>query len=278
MVPMANAWLCQIDVTSVCCGGCSYCSRFTRHIRKDQHFNMPLDFLDKALESLEDWPSKIGIIGGEPTLHPEFEGLCEVVKSRCKGKKWVELFSMGGKAFERHKKLIDETFDMVEYNDHSKPCKHQPITMAAKDVVPDEKFREWLIDNCWVQRIWCPTISVKGAFFCEVAYGIDHILDGPGGWPVEKGWWRRTPPDYKCQMWACQMCGMPVPMKGRMSEGCERVSMSVFKEYLAHGLLGTGLSDVVLDRTTMTKEECMEEAKDWAPGNYKPGTSPGGFK
>lgn len=280
MLPIEHAWLCQIDVTSLCHSSCLYCSRFTRHIRNDQHFTMSLEFLDKAFESLEGWPSRIGIIGGEPTLHPEFEGLCEVVKKRCKGKHRVALFTSGGKTYDRCKALIDETFDEINFNDHSTPCKHQPITMAAKDVIPDEEFRAWLIDNCWVQRIWCPTISPKGAFFCEIAYGIDHILDGPGGWPVEKGWWKKGPPDFKDQMWACQMCGMPIPMKGEMDgiEKRERMSMSVFKEYIKHGLPGVDMDNAVLDQTKMTKEECMELAKDWTPGNSRPGTLPGGFK
>jgi hypothetical protein len=239
---------------------------------------MTLEFFGKALDSLEGWPSKIGIIGGEPTLHPEFEKLCDIIRERLRGRE-VLLFTSGGVGFERHKVAIERTFSFVAYNDHTNPCKHQPITMASKDVVPDDGLRSWLIDNCWVQRIWCPTISPKGAFFCEVSYGIDHILDGPGGWPVEKGWWSRVPP-YGEQIWACQMCGMAVPMKGEC-EGVvkmERISPSLFKAYEEHGLPGLGEDMSLMDSTQQTVGECQELAKDWTPGNYKPGTAPGGFK
>ena len=34
---------------------------------------------------------------------------------------------------------------------------------------------------------WSASITPKGAFR-EVAASLDYLLDGPGGYPIEKGW------------------------------------------------------------------------------------------
>ena len=52
------------------------------------------------------------------------------------------------------------------------------------------------------------------------------LLDGPGGWPVEPGWWKRLPADYTAQKeFACPHCGGAIPMKRRPStDGIDDVS------------------------------------------------------
>ena len=34
---------------------------------------MDFDTFKRAVDSLQDFPNMVGIIGGEPTLHPQFE-------------------------------------------------------------------------------------------------------------------------------------------------------------------------------------------------------------
>ena len=58
--------------------------------------------------------------------------------------------------------------------------------------IPDEKWIK-LRDKCWIQNLWSASITPKGAFFCEVAAAMDMTLNGPGGWPIEPGWWKRKP-------------------------------------------------------------------------------------
>lgn len=276
MNPIRNAWLCQIDVTNVCSMSCVYCTRWTRHIRKDQHFYMSLDELDRAFDSLENWPSKkIGIIGGEPTLHPEFEELCKLVKRR-KGDNWVLFFTIGGKRYENYMTLIKECFNDVNVNSHDSPLNlHQKLTIAVSDVVKDEKFKNLLIDKCWVQKYWCPTIANKGAFFCEVAYAIDMIYDGPGGYKVEKGWWLREPP-FTEQLWACELCGMCIPMERQcVSDDVERISPSVLEMMKKHN---NPLGKYELFDKVFSKTDILLAARNWTPGCYQPGKEPGGFE
>ena len=69
------------------------------------------------------------------------------------------------------------------------------------------------VNHCWVQESWSASVNEKGAWFCEVAAALSGLFDGPMGWPVEPGWWKRIPADFKEQMdWACRKCGAALPL------------------------------------------------------------------
>ena len=82
MKPIQQAWNMQIDITNICGLDCIYCTRYNKHLRNNQRYNMELDYFEKVLQSLEEWPNIIGIIGGEPLLHPKFEEICEIFNER----------------------------------------------------------------------------------------------------------------------------------------------------------------------------------------------------
>lgn len=277
MKPLVQAWTGLIEINNVCQHSCLYCTRYNRHLRQDQRYHMTMEQLDRSLDAYETWPGKLCFIGGEPTLHPDFEQVSRHIKKRWRDRgRWAGLFTSGGRRYEEHKALIQECYDWVAYNDHSdQTSMHQPITVAIKDAVPDPALREWLIENCWVQRCWCPTVNPKGAFFCEVAAAIDMLLDGPGGWPLEPDWWKRPVSDYKSQMWACQMCGMPVPQdRDPISQDWEKMSASVIRAMEEHQCL---LGKYHPCSISVDRDEVERRKGTWKPANYKPGTVDGGF-
>ena len=61
----------EIDITNACVHACANCTRFCGHHKKP--FYMDFETFKKAVDSLKDYKGMIGIIGGEPTIHPEFE-------------------------------------------------------------------------------------------------------------------------------------------------------------------------------------------------------------
>jgi len=211
MKPIYRAWLIQIEVTNACHLSCAHCTRAVPHIRKPYFAN--LDFVEKALRSLDGWKRGVGCMGGEPTLHPQFPEICALYR-RYFPKKQCGLFTAGGKRYEEHKGLIDETFGIIHYNDHEMIGVHQPVMVASRDVIKDDKLREELIDRCWLQTYWSPSITPKGAFFCEVAGMFDMLFDGPGGYPVEPGWWKKSVGQFKDQRDRyCNSCSIPIPME-----------------------------------------------------------------
>jgi hypothetical protein len=223
----------QIDITNDCFNHCSSCSRYVGNHKKK--FYMDWDVFRRACESLHTshYKGMTGIIGGEPTLHPDFDRLIRYYdtivprgwsnepnkndpfdnishyQQRCwnfdKGKK-RGLFSSLGPGYVKHFELIRDVFEYQCVNDHKSNIMHQVSMLTRKELgIPD---REWikLRDNCWLQNNWSASITPKGAFFCEIAGALDMLFDGPGGWKIESGWWKRTPEEFGEQLNWCEMC------------------------------------------------------------------------
>ena len=212
----------QIEITNACVRTCSNCTRFVGHSKP---FFMPLDQFKQAVDSLDGAPNDIGIMGGEPLLHPQFEQICRYLqtkKDRMKCAIWTTL----PKGKEHYRELLVETFGCFLLNDHSKPgIMHTPLLVASDEVVEDKDLMWYLIDHCWVQNTWSASINPNGAFFCEIAASM-AMLYGEKGWDVKEGWWKKTPKDFIEQMEKyCTKCGAAIPMWRRDSiDGKDDVS------------------------------------------------------
>ena len=233
----------QIDITNACNMRCSNCTRFCGNHEKP--FFMDFETFKQAVDSLDGFEGVTGIIGGEPTLHPEFEKFAGYLQEKFGGTKKPDrllypqkhfiqeihrrefesetfhenencrymkkhgagLWSNMSGTYRKYYELIQDTFQVQYLNDHINPSYHQPGLFARKDLnIPDE---EWIPmrDKCWIQNTWSATVTPKGAFFCEVAAALDRLFDGPGGWPIEPGWWKRKPEDFSDQLHWCEICG-----------------------------------------------------------------------
>lgn len=170
----------------------------------------------------------IGMIGGEPLLHPEFDKLVEIMiglipKSSQRGL-WTSLDWRRTK----HAEIIRKAFKFVNINYHDHKCVHSPVLVSISDVLPFKYQRDALIDNCWLQRLWSGSVTPKGYFFCEVAGALDMVFNGPGGLPVESGCWNRPLADFQSQIdqW-CHRCGIAMNLEGRLdSDNLDDVSSS----------------------------------------------------
>ncbi len=227
----------QIDITNACVHECSNCSRMCGNHKKP--FMMDFDTFKAAIDSLEDFEGMVGIIGGELTLHPEFEKFIQYAGTKIKERtlhdqyffapkkdymqsvwsyssvmkqlakaRGLVISSTIPKQYYKHYELITDYFTCFRVNDHSSPSYHQPSMIAYRDLgISDEEFLI-LRDNCWLHGKWSATINPKGAFFCEMAGALDVLFNGPGGWKIEQGWWKREIEDYKDQWHWCELCGM----------------------------------------------------------------------
>lgn len=174
---------------------------------------MSLDEVEQALQSLAGWSRVVGCMGGEPTIHPQFEEICKLYQKYFP-RPQCGLWTSGGPGFEKNRLLIHHTFGVMLYNDHSEVGKHHPWLIAIEEVIDDERLRDEFISNCWCQRLWSPSINPKGAFFCEIAAVIDLLFDGPGGYSVDATipWWNRDVCAFNDQVLRyCKTCGMAIP-------------------------------------------------------------------
>ena len=229
----------QIDVTNACVNRCSNCTRFCGHHTKP--FFMDFETFKRAVDSFEGYEGCVGIIGGEPTLHPEIEKFIDYLKEKRIGKSVcisrepiqnmqkhiydklnnidakIGFWSSLNRGYYRHFETINDAFDWQLLNDHDNKCLHQAILMARKDLnIPDEEFIKRR-DNCFAQNTWSATVTPKGAFFCEIAAAFDMLFDGPGGWEIEKGWWRRTPEEFGDQLKWCELCSLCLDVPQRIA-------------------------------------------------------------
>lgn len=275
MKPIFQNWCIQIDITNYCFMSCLYCSRYNGHLRKDQRRHMTIEQFTTALDSLADWPAKIGIIGGEPLMHPQFREFCAEIQKRFPKDK-MGLWTSGPEPLKRNVDIIQSTFGFMAYNEHSPEqvnvCRHQPLTISIKEAVPDESLRKQLIDDCWVQRTWCASINHFGAYFCECAAAQDVLLnDGVNAWPVTPGWWNKTPDMFQDQVDKfCGDCGMAIPMERELIKNTtEKFSPELLKKFEEKGLARLDPENVELFTYQFSREEIKQYAKRWTPGNYR---------
>jgi hypothetical protein len=226
MIDPRRQWAIQIDVTNLCCRECSNCTRLLAHIA--QPFFMSVECFIKAVEALRDFPRHslpnettpshkiVGMIGGEPLLHPEFEQLCAIMVQAIPDREHRGLWT--GLVWQQTKyaAIIEKTFGYINNNLHNSECLHSPILVAIGDVIRDPHERQSTISHCWLQEKWSGSITPKGFFFCEVAAAFDMVMNGPGGLPIESGCWNRPLADFQEQIdrW-CPRCGIAMNLQGR---------------------------------------------------------------
>jgi len=214
-----NSAVIQIEVTNRCNRQCSNCCRFCGHFTKDKIFYADPVAVAGYLEALRDFPGWVGFIGGEPTLHPRFDELCYVMRQYRQPGLCGIFTNCLTKEYQEHKGLIESTFGLLNYNDHTTVITHTPMLVAMDEVIADVTVQAQFIADCWLQNTWSATITPKGAYFCEVAGMLAWMLDGPDGWDAtDPTWWKKDVPDYKEQIaWACHQCGAALPLVPRSS-------------------------------------------------------------
>ncbi len=214
MRPIHENTVIQIDITNACHLNCANCTRFVGNHRKP--YFMDCDTVERAIHSLDGFPGRIGIMGGEPTLHPRFLDILGLVRELIPDKSKREFWTAGYKWDQYHDEIMD-TFDedRIALNDHTQTTgRHQPLLVAISEVVKDPQAAAMLIDNCPFQARWSAAITPKGAFFCEIAAAQDWLFDGPGGYDIEPGWWKKTPIDFAGQVQEyCLKCSGALPME-----------------------------------------------------------------
>ena len=217
----ADMKLIQIEVTNDCTRKCANCTRLVGHHQKP--FYMSLEQVEQALISLEGYEGNVGLMGGEPTLHPDFLEILFLYRKYLP-KERRQLWTSGYK-WDEYSLDIMNTFtpDHISYNDHSKEQLgwHQPILVGIQEVVKDPVLKWQFIDNCWVQNRWSASITPTGAYFCEVAAAHAHLFHGyDAGWEVDNQWWR-TKDICDAQSWICNRCSGCLPLPWQVADRAE---------------------------------------------------------
>ncbi len=256
----ADMQVIQIELTNACHHKCANCTRFCGHHKKSFFMDWPV--FEKAVRSLDGYQGMVGMMGGEPTLHPEFEKFTLFLAENFGDRKVLErgrkpipdffkyiarefgpakrlqrgLWTSAGPLYYKHFEIIQDSFHTQLINDHKYNSIHQGILISRRDLgIADDDWLK-LRDACWLQNTWSASVTPKGAFFCEVAAALDMLFDGPGGWPIEPGWWKRKPEDFGDQLKWCELCGIALQgPRSQANTGIDDVSESVLEKLRAIG-------------------------------------------
>jgi len=274
MRDLAGMSVIQIDVTNACHLRCANCTRHLGHHKKP--FFMDLEFIAKAIDSLEGFPGKIGLMGGEPMMHPKIKEIIELFAKKT-DRRHRQIWTAGYK-WEEYKDLVQEHFDedCITFNDHTTPGKHQPLLVAIDDVVENKELADELISNCWIQEQWSASITPKGGFFCEVAGSLDYLLDGPGGAEIEKGWWKKSLDHFQKQINTnCRRCSACIPMQtesdgfgGRNGPTIDTLSVSNL-ELLKDKSLKVERGNYKIMKNKLSDADIIKNSFAWTPSRFR---------
>ena len=249
--PRPGIWrngVLQIWVTRSCDKSCFGCTQGSN--LKGPFQRITTDQFDEACSSLAGYFGVVGMFGGNPCTHPEFETLCEIMRShfpkeQCglwsnklfgKGKIARQTFNprysnlnvhMDKKAYEEFKSDWPEA-DVKGLED----SRHSPPYVAMQDLIDDEEKRWALISDCDINKYWSAFLGVfrneLRAWFCEIA-GAQAMLhqnekDYPDtGMKPFPGWWRLPIEEFSHQIKKhCHACGIPLRGYGSLAITGER--------------------------------------------------------
>lgn len=273
MKAVMEQWAVQIDVTNACRLQCSNCTRASAYVQKPffmdvATFRLAVEctkiFLTESVPDAAGRHKVIGMIGGEPTLHPDFVQLAEIMEELIPDRSARGLWTSMGEPYDKNRGVIARVFGYQNRNTHrgKDASHHQPVLVAAKDLIKDGKVMWKYLEKCWLQNHWCGAVTPKGVFYCEVAAALDMVFDGPGGLPIEPYWWNRSLSDFHEQIkrW-CPRCGIAIPLPGRLdSERKDDVSPTNLKALQAMGV--------------NTDRAIPFACASYSPSKHKPGWNP----
>lgn len=239
----------QIKVTNACdldCKNCSVGVGIAKKLKKV--FFMKPDQFREALKSLHGFPGVIGMFGGNPCLHPNFDELCDIFQQEIpnvqqRGLWSNRLWGHGKKCretFGPHHNLnvhqVQEAWDEIKRDwpeaspipaGLTSPSHHGPIFGSMLDLGVSEKDMWEKIGGCYVNQTWSAEITVVNgkllAYFCEIAATMAE-LSGVGdlGLPVMPGWYAKPLSYFEAQIRAyCTKCLIPMNPKKVDAAGSE---------------------------------------------------------
>ena len=243
----------QIHITRACDLSCSHCTQGSNFGGKP--VMMTLENFELAVKSLKNYFGVVGIFGGNPTMHPQFELFCKVLSEhipferrglwsnnlRGYGKLCCDVFNpavsnlnvhCSQEAYDEMKRDWPECNPIGQYD-----SSHSPVYVAMDDLdmTNDEKWN--LINNCDINQFWsailCQTRFGLRAFFCEIAGAQAMLMESEfdtGFW-VSDDWWKLPISAFADQIrHHCFKCG--VPLKGKGSLAVNGTEEYVSKTYL----------------------------------------------
>lgn len=243
----------QIHITRACDLACCHCTQGSN--LRGKPVMMTVEEFSVAVDSIRDYWGVVGIFGGNPALHPDFEALCEILAVAIPWSRrgiWCNHPRGNGAIMRRYFNpavsnlnvhLVQDAYDEFRRDwPESEPylkgndtdSLHAPVFVSMTDLDVPEDRRWELISGCDINHDWSAMICtvpytggrrVQG-FFCEIAGAMAMLHSGDDAWPdlgidVEAwpGWWKRPMQEFSEQVRQyCHRCGVPLRRHGSLAQ------------------------------------------------------------
>lgn len=189
----------HIFITNVCNLSCGGCHQMCGKIPKDRLFFSPIDEIEWAIDHLIKnslIKKRICIFGGEPTLHPDFKKILEMISSK---KTNFAIFTNG--RLTQHEKNKEEFFvdqisgiqNVIYYVDKKNNPMRQFVQTwnSPKDFYKIEDnswyFKELAKKNCFIWNNCRSIVYNKHAYGCVNFPTIDILTGENHGWEMIEG-------------------------------------------------------------------------------------------
>ena len=185
---LEKRWI--LPITNVCnktCGGCNeLCGLFS----KEKLWFLTLDEIKRYIELVKNYKEEITIIGGEPTLHPQWNEIVEMLyvyedvqfRVNTNGRLGHVPFEVPNRNSKNVKYFVDT---------HPEGQTFFPGIVAAQDMlkIEDPQFYwEKAKNDCPIWAVEGASIYNNKAYFCENAAAFDWMYNnGKNGWLIEDG-------------------------------------------------------------------------------------------
>lgn len=260
-----NGGILQIHVTRACSEGCVHCTQGSN--LRGKPVLMSLAQFESACKSLATYPHTVGVFGGQPTLHPQFEQICDILCQYVP----FERRGLWSNAANGHGPTCRRVFNprCSNINVHTRKhewdewlrdwpdlaacigpnlkgldsdSRHGAPFVAMRDVGLSQEEINERAANCEVQRFWSSLIGVTRGkvmgYVCELMYAQAAIHENDPDWPETgfpvdqmydgKYWWQLSAEAFAEQIrFHCCRCGMPLKSKGQLAIGGTLEQVSV---------------------------------------------------
>ena len=177
-----------ILVTNRCNLTCGGCNQLCPNLPVSQRWSIPVEQLRSNIENIAPHYDEICIFGGEPTTHPNWRAIKEILWSfpNIDFTVFTNLLHVQGHLPE-HEKNVYYHCD----NDMRSWGYYLPALVAPIDIykVPDHNFYWDMAQKfCWMWRDECSGMLYNNrTFFCQPAGAFEHITGTNFGWEIKPG-------------------------------------------------------------------------------------------
>lgn len=204
-----NNKVITIEITYRCNLGCVNCDQSLGIGQAPSNEEMTIEqiqkFVQESIDNHVKW-NRIRVMGGEPTLHPRFFEILDVLleyKQSYSPNTHIQISTNG--YGEKVKLLLSKVPNEIMITNSAKESKiqlHYPFNMAPKDSIL-YKYADYA-NGCWICSLGGMALTPYGYYPCGPSGGIDRIFG------FDKG--RKTLPSPDDPMlddlrFFCQFCG-----------------------------------------------------------------------